>query len=120
MKKLFFILILIFTNYIVEAQSIEQDSLKLSEDLKKYIRSNLKYPEEAKKKGIQGSVYVSFTIDTTGNVIKAQIKGGGINPLLENEALRVINTMPPLNPATLDGKPVQIKFIFPIKFSLNN
>lgn len=87
------------------------------EGLKKYLSDNIKYPINAQKNKIQGTVYVSFIINKIGEVSDIKISKG-INIDLNNEALRVIRNMPNWNPGLSDGKPVKVSFILPIKFSL--
>jgi TonB family protein len=83
----------------------------------KYMTANLQYPESAKKKGIQGRVYVQFTINKNGNVQDAIIMRG-VDPALDKEAIRVISTMPDWNPGTQNGKSVDSKVTMPVEFSL--
>ena len=87
------------------------------EGLKQYLVNNLKYPINAQKKNIKGTVYVSFIINKIGEVSDIKISKG-INIDLNNEALRVIRNMPNWNPGLSDGKPVKVSFVLPIKFSL--
>lgn len=87
--------------------------------LVKYMVANVKYPEDAKKKGITGTVFVSFVVDKTGKVIKPSIMKG-VDPLLDAEALRVISTMPNWKPGLNDeGKAVNVQFNLPVKFVLD-
>jgi len=90
------------------------------EALIKYIVENVKYPEEAKKKGITGKVFVEFLIDEKGKVKEAKIKQS-VDPLLDAEAHRVIASMPDWTPGKDDkGKPVKVVMVLPIMFSLDN
>ena len=75
------------------------------------------YPESAKKRGIQGRVYVQFTINKNGTVQDAIIMRG-VDPALDKEAIRVISTMPEWNPGTQNGKSVDSKVTMPVEFSL--
>lgn len=85
-----------------------------------YIVSNVKYPEEAKKNGITGKVYVEFEIDIVGKVKNARIKQS-VDPLLDAEALRVISRMPDWQPGYNDkNKPVRVLMVMPIMFQLDN
>lgn len=88
--------------------------------LLKYMVANVKYPQDAKKKGITGTVFVSFVVDKTGKVIKPTILKG-VDPLLDAEALRVISTMPNWKPGLNDeGKAVNVQFNLPVKFVLDD
>lgn len=85
-----------------------------------YIPANLKYPEEAKKNGITGKVFVEFLVDEKGKVRDAKIKQS-VNPLLDDEALRVISSMPDWNPGRNDkDKPVKVVMVLPIMFKLDD
>jgi protein TonB len=89
------------------------------EALRNDIASNVKYPEEAKKKGIQGKVYVSFVVDKNGKVNQAKI-ARGVDSALDKEALRVINSLKTWEPGKEKGKPVKVSFTVPINFVLDN
>ena len=54
------------------------------------IAGAVKYPDEAKKKGIQGKVFVSFVVDEQGKVTNAKVERG-VDAALDAEALRVVN-----------------------------
>lgn len=87
--------------------------------LVKYMMANVKYPEEAKKKGITGTVYVSFVVEKTGKVTKPALMKGA-EPSLDAEALRVISGMPNWKPGRNDeGKAVNVQFNLPVKFALD-
>lgn len=85
--------------------------------LMQYLSKNVKYPTEAHTKGIQGRVIVSVIINTEGKVTNAQIVQG-VAPSLDAEALRVTGIMPNWKPGSKDGKPVNVKYTFPIMFRL--
>ena len=87
------------------------------EALLDFIASTVKYPDEAMEKGIEGRVYVSFTISDKGKVMDAKI-AKGVDPLLDKEALRVIKSMPDWKPGVQRGVPVNVQFTVPINFSL--
>ncbi len=83
--------------------------------LTKFLAHNLKYPEDALKAGIQGSVQVSFLIDEDGNASSGRIvKSPGIE--LDEEALRLVNLMPKWTPAQKDGKSVAVWYTISIQF----
>ncbi len=85
--------------------------------LMQYITKNLRYPEEAKAKGIQGRVTVRVVVNTEGKVTNAEVLRGA-DPVLDAEALRVASSLPDWKPGMQDGKPVNVRFIFPVNFSL--
>ncbi len=85
--------------------------------LRKFIASTVKYPEKAIEKGIQGKVYVSFVVSEDGQVANATI-ARGVDPLLDKEALRVVNALPHWKPGKQKGRPVNVSYTVPINFSL--
>lgn len=85
--------------------------------LMQYLSKNVKYPADARAKGIQGRVVVSVIVNTKGKATNATIIQS-VSPSLDAEALRVAGTMPDWTPGTKDGKPVNVKYSFPITFRL--
>lgn len=85
--------------------------------LKKYIDNNIKYPEIAAENGISGKVYVSFVIDKNGKVTDAEISRG-VDPSLDKEALRIVNTLPRFILAEKNGKKVDATYTVPVEFKL--
>jgi TonB family protein len=83
----------------------------------KYMQQSIKYPEEARKKGVQGTVFVSFVVEVDGQVSNAKILRG-IGAGCDEEALRVIKEMPKWIPGKQNEKPVRVVFNIPIKFAL--
>ena len=88
------------------------------EALYKYLAENIKYPEQAKKDGVQGRVFVRFVVEADGTVAEAEVLRG-IGGGCDEEALRVVNAMPKWKPGTVDGKPVRTQYNLPITFRLN-
>lgn len=86
-------------------------------ELRKFISNNIQYPEDAQIEGIQGRVYVSFTVDKEGQVANAKI-ARGVHPSLDKEALRVVNILPEWIPGKQKGKPVNVSYTVPINFAL--
>jgi protein TonB len=82
----------------------------------KFLTDNLKYPEEAKKLGIQGKVFVTFTVKVDGSINDVKVQRG-IGGGCDEEAVRVIKKMPNWSPAILNGKAVSYQMTFPIKFA---
>jgi len=83
-----------------------------------YINSNVVYPPDAQKNGIEGNVLVQFFINQQGEVVNARIRQG-IHPLLDTEALRIINSSPVWTPGKMRGKAVIVPCIYPVVFKLN-
>jgi TonB family protein len=84
----------------------------------KYMIENIKYPEEAKKNGIQGKVFVSFTVTKTGKLENLKVLKN-VNELLDAEALRVLSTMPDWIPGESKGTAVDVEITLPIMFKLS-
>ncbi|MCQ2198433.1 MAG: energy transducer TonB [Paludibacteraceae bacterium] len=85
--------------------------------LVKFISENVKYPEEAQELGINGNVFVQFEVKSDGSVGDARVVRS-VHPLLDEEAVRVVKSMPDWIPAELQGKPVNSWYTLPIKFAL--
>ena len=85
--------------------------------LMKYISTNIKYPNKARKKGIEGVVYIKFIVNNLGEIEKCKIIKS-VDPLLDNEAIRVISEMGKWIPAEMDGEKNSMSFTLPIKFKL--
>ena len=86
-------------------------------ELLKYIATNIKYPKESQDNGEQGRVICSFIVGRDGSVNNPEVLRG-VTPLLNEEAVRVINTMPRWNPGMQRGKAVAVKYTVPITFRL--
>lgn len=86
--------------------------------LRKYIAQQIKYPVVAQEHGIQGDVYVSFVINSYGVVSNVKI-ARSVDPALDNEAIRVIYTMPKWKPGFQQGKAVDVAYSLPITFILS-
>ena len=89
------------------------------EELRKFIAENVEYPEDAKAQKQEGKVFVKFVIDKEGNVRDAEIVNGTRFESLNNEALRVIKSMPQWKPGKQSGQNVNVSYVVPINFQLN-
>ena len=85
--------------------------------LRQYLANAVKYPVIAQENGIQGKVYVTFVVGKDGSVSNASI-ARGVDPSIDKEALRVINTLPKWKPGKQRGKPVNVSYTVPINFQL--
>lgn len=85
----------------------------------KFMVENIKYPEEAKKAGIQGKVFVTFVIQADGAVTDVKVLRG-IGGGCDEEAVRVVKMMPNWIPGKEQGKNVAVQFNLPIKFRLDS
>ena len=82
-----------------------------------YVVDNIRYPEKAVEENISGKVFVSFIIDVDGTLIDAKIVKGA-HPLLNEEALRVVNSSPKWKAGKQRDTEVKVSFTFPINFML--
>jgi len=89
------------------------------DDVVNYIIGEVKYPEQAKKNGIQGKVFVSYVVTKKGKVENVEVIQG-VNEFLDAEAVRVISSMGNWTPGKLDGKAVNVKMVMPIMFKLDD
>ena len=82
-----------------------------------WVNSQLRYPENAKRNGIQGRVTLEFTIDTKGRVTDVKVLRG-VHKLLDKEAVRVVSKSPRWTPGYVNQKPVRVTYTFPVIFQL--
>ena len=85
--------------------------------LRAFIAKSINYPVIAQENGIQGKVYVTFVVDKDGGISEAKI-ARGVDPSLDKEALRVVNSLPKWKPGKQRGKPVRVSYTVPISFVL--
>jgi protein TonB len=85
--------------------------------LRQYLANAVKYPVIALENNIQGKVYVTFVIDETGNIASVDLLRS-VDVSLDNEALRVVRSLPKWKPGKQGGKPVKVRFSVPIQFEL--
>lgn len=83
----------------------------------RYLTTHIQYPSLAKDIGIQGVVYLRFTIDQFGNVRDVTVERG-IGGGCDEEAVRVISKMPRWKPGKQGGRAVKVSYILPVKFAL--
>ncbi len=86
-------------------------------ELLKYLGHSIRYPVIAQENGIQGRVVCAFVINRDGSIVDAEVLRG-VDPSLDKEALRVINSMPKWKPGKQRGKPVRVKYTVPVVFRL--
>lgn len=85
----------------------------------KWLGQNIKYPADAKEKGVQGRVIVQFVVEKDGTIVNAKVVRG-VDPDLDAEALRVVNQSPKWKPGKQKGEAVRVKYTLPIMFKLDN
>ena len=111
-----------------EEEAGEEEVFIIVEDMPKFkggdqnafrtwIQQNLRYPEIAAENGISGRVFVQFAVNSKGSVVDAKVIRG-VDPALDKEALRVVNSSPKWEPGKQRGKHVKVQFTFPIVFVL--
>ena len=110
------------TNDVVLSELIEEPPLFDGKDIgiafREYVHNNIKYPEEANE--ITGRILVEFIVEKDGSISNVKIILG-IDPLLDVEALRVINNSPAnWTPAKQRNKEVRYKLVFPVIFKLTS
>jgi len=82
-----------------------------------FLASKIRYPDSAKINMISGAVYISFIINELGAVTEATVLRG-IGGGCDEEALRVVNSMPSWTPGVQRGRRVKVQFTLPIRFML--
>lgn len=82
-----------------------------------YLQKNLKYPNQAKRMGVEGTVYISFVVNTDGSIQDVGILRG-IGGGCDEEAMRVVRMAPNWNPGKQRGRAVRVKMSLPIRFKL--
>lgn len=128
MKKLFLIVFFMaFVSVNAYSQSKEQDDAVYSmvseqpsfpggmQEMMKFISENRKYPAEAKAKDIHGKVIVAFVVERDGSLSDVKIRRG-IGYGCDEEAIRLIKSMPKWTPGKKNGKAVRVSMMLPVSF----
>jgi len=102
-------------NNLANASSRSQMRPTPSVDVRKYIEENLKYPEDAQKNNIMGPVMVSFNVNEDGTTDGHEVQKG-LGHGCDEEAIRLIKSMPPWKPAMKEGNPIKAKYNLPVFF----
>lgn len=87
--------------------------------LMKYIGQNVDYPGQARRMGIEGTVFVQFVIGEDGSVSTVEVVKG-IGAGCDEEAARIIGSLPKWKPGKQNGEPVKVRFVLPIRFKLSS
>ena len=88
-----------------------------TQKLADYLAKNIKYPQMARESGIQGRVFINFVVEPDGSISNVNVMrslGGGC----DEEAVRVVKSMPKWKPGKQRGKPVRVSYILPVNFKL--
>jgi TonB family protein len=88
-------------------------------ELMRFLGMNIKYPVRAQELGIQGKVIVQFVINADGKVGDFKILRSA-DPLLDNEAIRILKLMPKWLPGEQNGEKVAVYYILPVVFKAQN
>ena len=88
-------------------------------DLKRYVKENVRYPEEAIKQGITGKVFVSAIIEKDGRMDSIEVAYGK-HPLLKAEALRLVKKMPRWEPGRHQGELKRVSVVIPVNFTASS
>ncbi len=83
----------------------------------KFLSDNIKYPVIAQENGLQGRVITNFVVERDGSITDVQVVRG-VDPSLDREAIRVIQSMPRWKPGQQRGQPVRVRFTLPVVFRL--
>ncbi|MEI6822190.1 MAG: energy transducer TonB [Bacteroidota bacterium] len=86
--------------------------------LVEYFKREIKYPDSARVKGIEGTVYVTFVVSKLGDINSVKVLRG-IGSGCDEEAVRVVKAMPRWKPELQNGIPVPVQMNIPIKFNLH-
>lgn len=123
----------VIEEYVYEAPEIEEEEIVEEEvflsveenpefpggnaKLLEYVQKNLKYPMMARESDIQGKVYVGFVVEKDGSISNVRVLRG-IGGGCDEEAVRVVQTLPKFKPGKQRGNPVRVQYTLPIVFKL--
>ena len=100
---------------VVEQQPEYPDGV---EAMMKFLGDSVRYPIEAQEKGIQGRVIVNFVVNKDGSITDVNVVRG-VDPSIDAEAVRVIESMPKWKPGVQRGQPVNVRYTLPVSFKLD-
>ncbi len=90
------------------------------DEMLKYLSSHIKYPKAAQNNGIEGKCVLMFVVCENGQICKIEPVGKKLGYGMEEEAIRVVGSMPAWKPGMQNGKPVFVKFTLPIRYQLTD
>ena len=112
---------------VVEEEVVEQEIFQIVEEmpafpggeakLMEYVGKNIKYPQIARETGIQGRVFTGFVVEPDGSVSNVKLLRG-IGGGCDEEAMRVVKSMPKWKPGKQRGKAVRVSYQIPVFFKL--
>jgi periplasmic protein TonB len=83
----------------------------------RFLAKSMRYPQEARRAGLEGVVHVSFIVGKNGLITDIEIVKG-LSPECDAEALAVVRMMPRWRPAHQNGVPVRSRLVLPLRFKL--
>lgn len=123
----------VLEEYVYEAPEIEEEEIQEEEvflsveenpeypggpaKLLEYVQKNLKYPMMARESDIQGRVFVGFVVEKDGSISNVRVLRG-IGGGCDEEAVRVVQSLPKFKPGKQRGNPVRVQYTLPIVFKL--
>ena len=99
------------------AKTNDEKKACFQQQILKFVGKEFKFPEMARQMGIQGRVYINFVIEKNGSISNVEVVRG-VDPLLDDEAVRVVKNLPKMTPAKQRGKSVRMSFTLPINAKL--
>jgi periplasmic protein TonB len=87
------------------------------EELFAFLHKNLIYPQEAKVLEMAGVVYVAFVVELDGSITDVKIERG-IGSYCDDEAIRLVKSMPAWTPGKQNNIPVRVRYVLRVKFTL--
>ena len=127
MKRIFLPILLGFFCLLTQAQTEETKVFDVVEqmpsfpggaaELRKFLSTHVKYPVVAEENGIQGRVIATFVVERDGSISDVKVVKS-VDPSLDNEAVRVIRSMPRWHSGKQGGKAVRVKYTIPVTFRL--
>jgi len=106
----------VFENFAIQEKPVFQGGAAA---MIQYVATNTKYPLMALENGIEGTVYIRFVVTKDGDIGDPKVLRS-VDPLLEEEALRVVKGMPRWIPGKNNGNPVNSWVVIPVKFALGS
>lgn len=100
-----------------DASTNNEKKACFQQQILKYVSKNFNFPEMARQMGIQGKVYVGFVIEKDGSISNVEVMRG-VDKMLDDEAIRVVKSLPKMTPAKQRGKAVRMSFTLPINAKL--
>ena len=91
-----------------------------AEGYKKYLEAHIRFPQQANDANASGTVYISITVSKDGTLSDVHVEKDNVHYGCGDEAVRVIKGMPPWKPGKMNGVAVKVRYVIPVKFSLQH